>query len=77
MSAQEIAKTVSFYNTVFDAVYLSTLFASLMLIAYGTYKLINDLTEDTPWRPISTFRSEIFIYPDLLGCFEAAEVDGF
>ena len=48
MSAQEIAKTVSFYNTVFDTAYLSALFASLMLIAYGTYKLLNDLTETTP-----------------------------
>ena len=48
MSAQEIAKTVSFYNTVFDTAYLSALFASLMLIAYGTYKLLNDLTGTTP-----------------------------
>ena len=47
MSAREIAKTVFFYNTVFDLAYLSALYASLMLIAYGTYKLLNDLTGST------------------------------
>ena len=43
LSAQEIARILFIYNTVFDAVYLSSLFISLMLIAYGIYRLLNDL----------------------------------
>ena len=43
MSAQEIAGIVFMYNSIFDAMYLSSLFASLMLVAYGVYRLIKDL----------------------------------
>jgi len=43
MSAQEIAGIVFIYNSIFDAMYLSSLFVSLMLVAYGVYRLIKDL----------------------------------
>jgi len=47
MSSQEIARIVLFYNTVFDMVYLSSLFVSLLLIAYGICKLFDNPTEET------------------------------
>ena len=39
LPAQAMAYKIFFYNTTFKAIYIASLFASLLLVEYGIYKL--------------------------------------